>query len=116
MLRVRNENLSVTMEAFFHAAVAFDKANLNSVANNALKKFGKYGLRSAQVWHRTGDQLFDYELSFGLFNNQAQVRLGAERLFVNLQRARGKKDFEIIAECLVSALQCVGADAFAKST
>jgi hypothetical protein len=104
------------MEAFFQSPVAFDEANLNSVANNALEKFGKYNLRAPQIWQKVGDQLFDYELSFGLFNNQAQVRLGAERLFVNLQSARGKKDVEIVAECLVSASQCVTAGAFAKST
>lgn len=116
MLRVRNENLAVTMEAFFRAPVAFDKNNLSSVANSALEKFGKYGLRSAQIWQRIGDQLFDYELSFWLFNNQAQVRFGADRLLVTLQSGRGKKDVEIIAECLINASQCVSADAFARST
>jgi hypothetical protein len=96
--------------------VPFDKADLSSVANNALERFGKYNLRAPQVWQRIGDQLFDYELSFGLFNNQAQVRFGAERLFVNLQSARGKKDADIITECLVSASQCINADMIVRST
>jgi hypothetical protein len=98
------------MEAFFHAPVIFEKAHLSAVANSALAKFGKYGLQANQIFQRMGDQLFDYELSFSLFNNQAQVRLVAERLFVNLQSARGKQDAELVLECLVSAIECLGAD------
>ena len=67
-------------------------------------------MRCGQVWQRQGDQLFDYELSFSLFNGLGQFRLSAERFSVNLQNARGERDVQVILECLVRAAQCVGSN------
>lgn len=110
MLHVQNESLSVTMDAFFHSAVSFDKAGLNTVANNALEKFSNYNLRFNQIVQRSGDQLFNYDLSFPLFANQGQVRLHPDRLFVNLENVRGEGDLEIVVQTLVRAVQCLPSD------
>ena len=109
MLRVRNENLSATMEASFSTPVVFDRANLKAMASTALQQFGEYGLRPNQIWQRLGDQLFDYELSFALFSNQAQIRLGSERLFVNVQNARGRSDAQLLLDCIARAIKWVEA-------
>jgi hypothetical protein len=109
MIQVRNQNLSVTLEAFFHKPAPYDSGRFKSIAESALEKYGEFGLRCGQVWQRQGDQLFDYELSFTLFNGQGQFRLSAERFSLNFQNARGERDVQIILECMVRAAQCVGA-------
>ena len=110
MIQVCNQNLSVTLEAFFQKPVAYDRDRFKSIAETALEKYGEFGLRCGQVWQRQGDQLFDYELSFSLFNGLGQFRLSAERFSVNLQNARGERDVQVILECLVRAAQCVGSN------
>src|SRR5437016_4313386 len=101
MLLVRNQNLSTTMELAFQTPVAFDRDSLKGIAHAALGAFGQFGLRPNQVWQRMGDALFDYELSFSLFNGQASFRLGPERAWVNVQNARGRRDVEVVLQCLV---------------
>lgn len=107
MFRVRNENLAVTLEAFSAAPIPFDAAALRAAAESALAQFSEYGLRPTQIVQRLGDQLFDYELSFSLFNNQAHVRFGSERIVVNVQNARGQRDVQLIKDSLFRAVQCM---------
>ena len=114
MLPVRNENLSATMEAFFSTPAAFDRTALQTMAATALQQFSEYGLRPSQINQRLGDQLFDYEVSFSLFNNQAHFRVGSERLFVNVQNARGQRDAQLLAECIVRATKCVDSSTIGK--
>jgi len=114
MLRVRNDNLSATLEAFLRSPIPWDGSNLRSIAKLALEKFGKYNLRANQVRQRVGDLLFDYDLSFFLFNFQAQVRFQSDRLFVNVQNARGKQDAEILVDTLIRAAECLGPDAIER--
>ncbi len=106
MFLLRNQNLSATMELTFQAPVAFDKDSLKSIATSALGAFSQFSLRPNQIWQRIGDALFDYELSFTMFNGQASFRLGPERALVNVQNARGRRDAEVLLHCLVSAAEC----------
>ena len=103
------------MEGMFASPVPFDGNRLRSVAATSLERFGEFGLRSNLIWQRLGDQLYDYELSFGLFNNQAQFRLGAERFLVNIQNARGKRDAELLVDLLARANKCVDATLISKT-
>lgn len=108
MIQVRNQNLSVNLEAAFQKPVPYDAVYMKGVAESGLQKFGEFGLRCGQVLQRQGDQLFDYELSFSLFNGQAQFRLNAERYSLNLQNVRTERDAQLVLESLVRATQCVG--------
>ncbi|MBI3879417.1 MAG: hypothetical protein HY301_05060 [Verrucomicrobia bacterium] len=115
MLIVRNENLSATMEAFFGVPVPFDKDRVRSTAELILKNFGEYGLRPNQVRQKIGDLLYDYDLSFSLFNTQAQFHFGHERVFVNVVNAKTAADAEIILQCVLRAIQCVDAKSIVKT-
>jgi hypothetical protein len=106
MFLLRNQNLSATMELTFQAPVAFDKDSLKNIATSALGAFSQFSLRPNQIWQRIGDALFDYELSFTMFNGQASFRIGPERALVNVQNARGRRDAEVMLQCLVSAAEC----------
>lgn len=114
MLRVRNVNLSATVEAFFSTPAPFDRLALKSLAATALQQFGEYGLRPSQIYQRLGDELFDYEVSFSVFNNQAQIRIGSERLLVNVQNARNQTDVQLLRECIIRATRCVDLSAVGK--
>ncbi len=106
MFVVRNQSLSATMELSFQTPAPFEKDVLKGIANTSLGAFEKFGLRGSLILQRVGDALFDYDLSFSLFNGQATFRIGAEKAFVNVQNARGRKDLEIVAQCMASALDC----------
>ena len=94
------------MELTFQAPVAFDKDSLKNIATSALSAFSQFSLRPNQIWQRIGDALFDYELSFALFNGQASFRVGPERASATVQNARGRSDAEVLLQCLVSAAEC----------
>ena len=110
MRKVRNENLSATMEVHWTGPFAFAPVALRAVADSALVLFSEYGLTPPQVFQRTGDQLFDFALSFSLFRSQGTFRLGCETMALSVQNARGRQDVEVIRECFSRALR------FAKSS
>lgn len=47
-----------------------------------------------------GDRLFDYDLTFSLFNRIGSFRLTAEGFHMAFQNARGEKDAGIIIDCI----------------
>ena len=47
-----------------------------------LEAFASYGLKPIQISIRSGDQTFNYELSFSLFNGNGTFRISAEKLEV----------------------------------
>ena len=106
MFLVRNQNLSARMELTFQTPIPFEKDSLRNMASAALGAFGQFNLRPDQVFQRIGDALFDYELSFSLFNGQATFRIGAERALVYVQNARDRRDAEVVSQCLGSAAEC----------
>lgn len=107
MLQVRNISVDTTLDAPFRTCVPFDSANLKGVALKALERLGKFELRPNHFSHRVGDQLFDYTLSFTLFNGQASVRLTSDRLFARIQGAKNQKDLDIVVETLLVSADCI---------
>lgn len=53
--------------------------------------------------------MYDYDLTFRLFNNQATIRLRADGLVTNVQNARSRADVQLVAECFVRAAKCFDA-------
>src|SRR5262249_1466135 len=110
------ESLSIALDVFLREPSPWDPAKTGLLAKAVLAKFADYRLQANQVRQRIGDALFDYDLSFQLFNNQAQVRFAADRLYVNLQNAKGQKDAEIVIDTLLRASGCLGPDSIDRFT
>ena len=106
MFRVNNQNLSVSLDIVFAAPLAYDSGRLSTIAKSALDRFAVHGLRPSSLFQNPGDQLFNYELSFALFNNQAHFRLTGERLFVSVQNARTEVDVKTLIDVLISSQKC----------
>jgi len=106
MFRVSNQNLSVSLDVVFATPLAYDSGRLVTVAKSALEQFAAHGLRPNGIFQNPGDQLFNYELSFALFNNQAHFRLSGERLFVTIQNARTEVDVKTLIDVLVGSQKC----------
>jgi hypothetical protein len=110
MFRVNNQLLSVSLDVIFNAPVPYDSTGLVTIAKAVLEKFATHGLRPNNLSQNSGDQLFNYDLSFSLFNNQAQFKLSAERLLVTIQNARTEADVKTLTDALVRVQQCFSND------
>jgi hypothetical protein len=91
---------AVAFESFFKKAVLFKDARCDEVSQKCLEAFASYGLRPTQIAFRTGDQMFNYDVSFSLFNGNGTFRISAEKLDVSLQNAASEKDLEIVEDCV----------------
>jgi hypothetical protein len=107
MAEITTKNCGVTFESFFKKAILFKEAHLDEIAQKALEAFASYGLKPAQIVVRSGDQTFNYELSFSLFNGNGTFRISAEKLEVLLQNATGDKDLEIVHDCIAKIYEHV---------
>ena len=107
MWTVQSQQLNVSVEMLFPKAVPFRMAQIELFAENALERFREYGLAPLQIFQRDGNGLFDYDISFWLFNGNGLFRLTAEKLFVQIQNARSPNDLSIIKACLLKAVECL---------
>jgi len=110
MFRVSNQHLSVSLDIVFDKPVPYDAVGLAIIATAALEQFAAYSLKPTGISQNPGDQLFNYELSFSLFNNQAHFRLSSERLFVTIQNARTEADVKTLIDALIRVQQCFSSD------
>lgn len=95
----------VTFESTFKSAVLFKDTHCDVAAERCLEAFAGYGLRPTQIALRSGDQAFNYDLSFSLFNGNGTFRLSSEKLHVALQNATSEKDLEIVKDCVAKAYE-----------
>lgn len=100
MAEITTKNCGVTFESFFKRAVLYKDAHCDETAQKCLEAFASYGLKPIQISIRSGDQTFNYELSFSLFNGNGTFRISAEKLEVMLQNATSDKDLEIVQDCI----------------
>ena len=100
MPEINTQTFGATFETSFKKAVALKDAHIPDVAQKCLEVFASYGLSPTQIALRHGDSLFNYELSFSLFNGNAIFRISAEKLHLAFTNARGEKEGEIIADCV----------------
>jgi hypothetical protein len=97
----------VTLESFFKKAVLFNDANCDDVAQKCLEAFASYGIRAPQIAVRRGDQTFNYDLSFSLFNGNGTFKISAEKLDISLQNATSDKDLEIVQDFIAKIFEHV---------
>jgi hypothetical protein len=87
MAELTTKICAVTFESFFTKAILFKDARCDEISQKCLEAFASYGLRSSQIAVRGGDQTFNYDLSFSLFNGNGIFKISAEKLEVSLQNA-----------------------------
>lgn len=92
---------SVSLTSWFAEAVPFSEAALPALAKKILLRFGGYGLRPMEIIQREGDSLFDYDLTFALFNRNGTFRLTAEGGYASFQNAKDGNDANLISDCLL---------------
>jgi hypothetical protein len=90
----------ILFESTFKNPVLFTEADCASVARKCLEAFSGYGLTPSQISVRTGDQTFNYDVSFSIFNGNGTFRFSAEKLEFSLQNATSPKDLEIVDDCV----------------
>jgi len=107
MAEITTRICGVTFESFFKKAVLFKDAHCDNSAQKCLEAFASYGLKPTQVFVRTGDQTFNYDLSFSLFNSNGTFKISAEKMDFSLQNATNDKDLEIVQDCLAKVYEHV---------
>lgn len=107
MSEITTKICGVTFESFFKKAIIFKDAHCDELAQKCLEAFASYGLKPAQISVRSGDQTYNYELSFSLFNGNGTFRIAAEKLDVVLQNATSDKDLEIVQDCIAKIYEHV---------
>jgi hypothetical protein len=100
MPEISSQTFGATLETSFKKAVALKDARIPDVAQKCLEVFASYGLSPTQIALRHGDSLYNYELSFSLFNGNAIFKISAEKLHLAFANARGEKDGETVADCV----------------
>lgn len=100
MAELSTKTATLRIDAFFKKAVLFKDAHCDEAAQKALESFHGYGLRPPQIAVRRGDEAFNYELSFSLFNGNGTFKILPEKVEVGLQGIASAKDLEIVADCV----------------
>lgn len=107
MAEISLQSLGIVIDGMFTEAVPFLDADCGGLAKKCLQLFSGYGLKANQISVRRRDQVFNYELLFQLFNGNGTFKISSERLHIELQNARLKVDFEIIADCVTKMYEIV---------
>jgi hypothetical protein len=107
MAEITTRICGVTIETLFKKAVLFKDAHCDDCSQKCLEAFASYGLRPTQIVVRSGDQTFNYDLSFSLFNGNGTFRISAEKLDVSLQNATTEKDVDIVQDCIAKVYEHV---------
>jgi hypothetical protein len=107
MQEISLQTLGIVFETMFTTAVPFLEARCDDLAKKCLEMFSGYGLKPTQISVRRRDQVFNYDLSFQLFNGNGTFKISAEKLHISLQNAQGPKDYKIIADCVTKMYEAV---------
>jgi hypothetical protein len=105
MVGIRLQLFGLTLDGAFRKPVLYRNAHCVEVAEKCLEAFGNYGLKPTQVRVQRQDEAFNYELSFSLFNGNGTFKLSAETLRLEFQNANGRRDIELLTDCIVKAYQ-----------
>jgi len=101
MTEIKTQMFSVTAESSYRQPVLFEESRWGEIAKAALNTFASNGLRADQITVRRGDEAFNYEISFSLFNRNGTFRIWPERLEVAFQNAVSAADEEVIVDTVV---------------
>ena len=107
MAEITTKVCGVTIESFFKRAILFKNAHCDDVSQKCLEAFASYGIKPTQIIVRSGDQTFNYDLSFSLFNGNGTFKISAEKLDITLQNATTEKDLEVVKDCIAKVYEHV---------
>jgi hypothetical protein len=107
MYQVRTQVFTVNLGSFFAQAIPFSQVKPELLAGRLTQKFSSVGLRPTQIQCREGDHLFDYDLTFTLFNRNATCRIAADKVEAAFQNGRDPKDANVVRDSILSLLETV---------
>src|SRR5439155_14903823 len=108
MAELSTKTATLKIDGFFKKAVLFKDARCDEAAKKSLDSFSGYGLRPAQIVMRKGDETYNYDLFFSLFNVNATFKISSDRLELNFQGVANSRDLEIVADCVAKFYQLLG--------
>ncbi len=71
MAELTTKTAGLKIDGFFKKPVLFKDAHCDETAQKSLDSFSSYGLKSSQISLRAGDEAYNYDVSFSLFNGNA---------------------------------------------
>jgi hypothetical protein len=98
---------NVAIESLFKRPLLLKQARYDEVAQSCWEAFSSYGLKPAQIAIRSVGPAFNHSLSFSLFSGNGIVKFTAEKLEMNFQNATGRKDYEIVSDCMAKLYEHV---------
>ena len=101
-----NQSMAAILELPFDKPRQHDMASVRRFADAVLDRYSQFGLKPAQVWHRQGDGVFDYETTASLFKGQALLKLNAERLGFAIENLRTNAEIDVGRKCGAQAIAC----------
>ena len=101
MTELATQSFNLTIESAYKRPLLFQDSRWSDIAKSALDTFASKGLRPPQILLKKGDEAFNYELSFSLFNGNGTFRILPERLEIAFQNAVSAADQEVIEDCVV---------------
>lgn len=105
MAEITTKICAILLESFFKKAALFKDAHCDEMAQKCQEAFASYGLRPTQIFVKSGDQAFNYDVSFSLFNGNGTFKISAEKVDVHLQNATSDKDLEIVEDCIAKVYE-----------
>jgi len=73
MAEVTTKVCTVAFESFFTKAVVYKESRFDEISQKCIEAFASYGLRPLQISVRSGDQTFNYDLSFSLLEMDPEI-------------------------------------------
>ncbi len=107
MAELTTKTAILRIDGFFKKPVLFKDAHCDETAQKSLDNFYGYGLRPPQIAVRKGDEAYNYDLFFSLFNGNGTFKILSDRIELAFQGIASAKDLEIVADCVSKFYQQV---------
>ena len=101
MFALSIRDFGVNTEHVFARVVPFEQAEFVSFSETMLKSFSS-ALLPKDIALDQGDRLFNYRLTFGMFNGSVDVGLTSAGLTTAFRNGRNKKALELIGNSLIA--------------
>lgn len=101
MFRVLIKDFEFNTEHVFAKAVPFEEFGFNGFCEAMLKAFGP-ALKAADISLDQGDRLYNYRLTFRMFNGSAEVILTSAGATAVFRNGRNKVALQTVATCVVA--------------
>lgn len=101
MFALSIKEFGINTEHVFARPVPFERADFLSLSEAMLKSFS-LALLPKDILLDQGDRLFNYRLTFGLFDGSADATLTSAGLATAFRNGRNRKALDLVGNCLVA--------------